>query len=42
VSLSVGALDVVLKMALYYIHERVWNHVSFGRAKQPPAPEYEI
>ena len=42
VSLGVGALDVVLKMALYYIHERVWNHINFGRDKQPPAPEYEI
>ena len=42
VSLGVGALDVVLKMALYYLHERVWNHVSFGREKPPPAPEYEI
>jgi uncharacterized membrane protein len=42
VSLGVGALDVVLKMALYYVHERVWNHISYGREKQPPAPEYEI
>ena len=42
VSLGVGALDVVMKLALYYIHERVWNHISFGREKQPQAPEYEI
>ena len=39
VSLGVGALDVVLKMALYYLHERAWNHISFGR---PRPPEYEI
>lgn len=39
VSLGVGALDVVIKMALYYIHERIWNHVTFGRQRPP---EYEI
>jgi uncharacterized membrane protein len=43
VSAGVGALDVVTKLALYYLHERVWNHISFGRAKaQPPQPDYEI
>lgn len=39
VSLGVGALDVVLKMALYYLHERVWNYISYGRQRPP---EYEI
>ena len=42
VSAGVGALDVVTKLALYYIHERLWNHISFGRSKQPPQPDYEI
>lgn len=39
VSLGVGAMDIVLKMALYYLHERLWNHIPFGR---PRPPEYEI
>lgn len=39
VSVGVGALDVVLKMALYYLHERLWNYISYGR---PRPPEYEI
>ena len=39
VSAGVGALDVVLKMALYYLHERLWNHISYGRQRPP---EYEI
>jgi uncharacterized membrane protein len=39
VSLGVGALDVVIKMALYYVHERIWNHVPYGRQRPP---EYEI
>jgi len=39
--LSVGAsfLDVVLKIGAYFIHERIWNHISYGR---PKAPDYEI
>ncbi|HYP06959.1 MAG TPA: DUF2061 domain-containing protein [Bryobacteraceae bacterium] len=39
VSVGVGVLDVVVKMALYYIHERIWNHITFGRQRPP---EYEI
>lgn len=38
-SLGAGALDIVVKLALYFLHERVWNHIGFGRAKPP---EYEI
>ena len=39
VSLGVGAVDMIAKIALYYLHERLWNHISFGRQKPP---EYEI
>jgi uncharacterized membrane protein len=42
VSAGVGALDVVTKLALYYLHERLWNHIPYGRAKVPPQPDYEI
>jgi adenylylsulfate kinase len=38
-SASAGALDMVLKIGLYFMHERLWNHIDFGRAKRP---EYEI
>ena len=42
VSLSVGAglLDIVLKIGVYFLHERAWNHINFGREEK--APEYEI
>ena len=42
-SLSVGAgvLDMVLKIGVYFIHERIWNHINFGRSTKE-APEYEI
>ena len=38
-SASAGVIDSVLKIGLYFLHERVWNHIRFG--KQSP-PEYEI
>lgn len=38
-SADVGLLDMVLKIGLYFLHERLWNHISFGRSKQP---DYEI
>lgn len=36
---SAGIADSVVKLGLYFLHERVWNHISFGR---PKPPEYEI
>jgi uncharacterized membrane protein len=38
-SLAIGALDAVAKIGLYFVHERLWNHIDFGR---PKPPEYEI
>ena len=26
---SIGSIEVVTKMALYYFHERAWNKLSF-------------
>jgi uncharacterized membrane protein len=39
ISLIGGMADMVLKIAAYFIHERIWNHIEFGRSKPP---EYEI
>ena len=38
-SASAGMIDSVVKLGLYFLHERVWLHIRFG--KQRP-PEYEI
>ena len=40
-SVGAGVLDVVLKIGVYFIHERIWNHINFGRPTAK-APEYEI
>ncbi len=36
---SIGSIEVVTKMILYYFHERAWNKISFGRIKEP---DYQI
>ncbi len=38
-SLGAGAVDLVIKLWLYFLHERIWARINFGRAKPP---EYEI
>jgi uncharacterized membrane protein len=38
-SLGAGLLDAVSKIILYFLHERAWTYIPFGR---PKTPEYEI
>ena len=30
-AVTVGALEAIAKMALYFAHERMWNKLTFGR-----------
>ena len=32
-AISIGSVEVVTKMVLYYFHERAWNKTNFGRLK---------
>jgi uncharacterized membrane protein len=34
-SASVGAVEVVVKLILYYLHERIWACLGFGRKEHP-------
>lgn len=36
-ALAIGSLEVLLKMFLYYGHERVWDRIQFGRKVAVPA-----
>jgi uncharacterized membrane protein len=36
---KVGVLDTVVKIGAFYLHERIWNHLDFGKEKPP---EYQI
>ena len=38
-AVGAGLLDSVVKVAAYFVHERIWDHINFGR---PKPPEYEI
>jgi uncharacterized membrane protein len=35
ISGGVGLTELATKIVIYYVHERVWNAVSFGRIKKP-------
>jgi len=32
-ALSISIAEVITKLGLYYLHERIWNKISFGKAK---------
>jgi uncharacterized membrane protein len=34
VSGGVGLTEVISKIIIYYVHERVWNALSFGRVQK--------
>lgn len=40
IAISIGFVELFTKVALYYLHERVWNRLSFGRSKA--ADDYHI
>lgn len=37
---SIGSIELVTKMILYYFHERAWNKINLGRVK--PENDYQI
>ncbi len=38
---SIGSIEVITKMILYYFHERAWNRIKFGTVK-PTENDYQI
>ena len=40
IAATVGVLDTLVKFAAYYVHERAWNRLDYGRVG--PAVDYEI
>jgi uncharacterized membrane protein len=38
-AVTIGLADSVIKIFVYYLHERTWTSIPFGRMRQP---EYEI
>jgi uncharacterized membrane protein len=32
-AISIGLIELFTKICLYYLHERLWNKIGFGRIK---------
>ena len=41
IALSIGMIEVFTKLLIYYMHERIWNKIHFGRVKAK-TPDYQI
>ena len=39
VAAKIGLIETVLKISVFYIHERLWIHINLGKDKRP---EYQI
>ncbi len=33
-AVEIGLLDTTIKLGAYFIHERIWNKISFGRVEK--------
>lgn len=40
-AVSIGSIEVISKIILYYLHERAWDKTDFGRVKSS-ANDYHI
>ena len=36
---KIGLADTTVKLLIYFLHERIWNKISYGRAT---TPDYEV
>jgi uncharacterized membrane protein len=36
---EIGVIDTTVKLLIFYLHERVWNKIDYGRVS---APDYEV
>jgi uncharacterized membrane protein len=36
---KIGLIDTLVKLLIYFLHERAWNKISYGRVV---APDYEV
>ena len=43
-ALTISGVELFTKIGLFYVHERVWEKLPFGRVKQPgkDKPSFEI
>jgi uncharacterized membrane protein len=37
---KVGIVDTAVKLFIYFLHERAWDRINYGRLA--PGPDYEV
>ncbi|MBI3832665.1 MAG: DUF2061 domain-containing protein [Planctomycetes bacterium] len=40
-AIEIGLIDTTVKLGAYFIHERIWNRIDFGRVR-PVKQDYQI
>ena len=41
-ALTISGVELFTKIGLYYVHERLWQKLPFGRIPEPTKPSFEI
>jgi len=39
IAVKIGLFDTLLKIGVFYFHERLWNRIHYGKANPP---DYQI
>jgi uncharacterized membrane protein len=39
---SITGVEAISKIIIFYLHERMWNKIKFGKVPPSSGPEYEI
>ncbi len=42
IALSIGFVELFTKMVLYYLHERAWDKIKFGRVEKKELQDNQI
>jgi adenylylsulfate kinase len=37
IALKIGGIEILLKLLIYYLHERLWNKITFGKKEISPS-----
>lgn len=41
VAVSIGFVEFIIKFIMFFLHERLWNRIPFGRYEHKP-PDFQI
>jgi uncharacterized membrane protein len=41
-ALTISGVELFTKVGLFYVHERIWDKLAFGRVHEPKKPSFDI